>query len=132
MMTATLYKIGSIRLNASAALALGQAPVGPDFFLLPPAERPLLRVSLHWDRSTHLLTLRGGEGPFKLHVYRHARCPLFLLIASAFFRRSRGLRVPAARRFPLSETADRTLVLNREGESVKVSHRRSSRVRRYA
>ena len=126
-MEATLYKIGSIRLSPAAALALGQAPVGPDFFNQPPSERSLLRASLHWDRSAGQLTIRGGEGPFKLHLYHRSSSPLYLIIASSFFRRSRGLPVRAARRFPLLNLGARTLVLDREGDSVKVSRPRSSR-----
>lgn len=129
-LSATLYKVGWIRLSAGAAFALGQGPVDESFFSQPPAERPLLGVSLHWDHAARQLTLRGGEGSFKLHVYHRPGSPLFLIIAGTFIRSQRGLWVPSSRRFPLVEVAERTLVLSRGGGYVRVKRPLSRRKRR--
>lgn len=126
-LSATVYKVGWIRLSAGAASALGQGPADESFFSRAPAERSLLGVSLHWDHAARRLTLRGDEGPFKLHVYHRPSSPLFLIIAGTFIRSQRGLWVPSSRRFPLIEIAERTLVLNRGGECVRVKRPRSRR-----
>lgn len=124
-LSATLYKVGWIRLSAGAAAALGQGPIDRSPQRLP--ESSLLRVSLDWDAFTLQLTLRGGEGPFKLHVYHRTRTPIFLIISYAFFRSSKGLRVRATTKFPLDEVGERKLVLSRGGESLKVSRPRRKR-----
>jgi hypothetical protein len=123
---ATIYKIGTIRLNASAAEGLGLEHVDADYFSRPLTERQSLSISLDWSRSSRLLTIRGGDGPYRLHVYPKAgTLPCFLIIASAFFRQAVGLRVPAARRFGLVEIEERALTLNRDDPySIKVSRRR--------
>jgi len=130
---ASLYKIGWIRLNMAAAYVLGQEVVDEAYFEQPPTERNLLSIELIWDRQTERLTLRGGKGPFKLHVYsrslregelKKSIRPLFMiLISSKFLRISKGLWVPSTRRFVLENVADRTLVLDRAGGGVKVTHR---------
>lgn len=129
-LSATLYKVGWIRLSAGAASALGQRVVDESYFSQPCAERPLLGVSLHWDHAASQLTLRGDGGPFKMHVYHRPASPLFLIIAGTFIRSQRGLWVPSSLRFPLVEIAERTLVLDRGGEFVRVKRPRSRRKRR--
>jgi len=130
---ASLYKSGWLRLNMGAAYALGQEEVDDAYFERPPAERSLLSLELVWDRQKELLTLRGGQGPFKLRVYsrslregelRKSIRPLFMiLVPRKFLRASRELGVPSTRRFTLVKVADRTLVLDRAGGGVKVTRR---------
>lgn len=137
---ASIYKIGWLRLNMGAAYALGQEPMDDTYFERPLAERNLLRVELVWDRQSERLTLRGGKGPFKLHVYsrslrdgelKKSIRPLFMiLVPKKFLRASKGLWVPSTRRFILEKVADRTLVLDRAGGGVKVTHRRPHRPKR--
>src|SRR5215207_3599176 len=130
---ASLYKIGWLRLSMAAAQALGQEPVDIAYFDRP--VRDLLSVKLEWDREARRLTLRGGEGPFKVHVYRRGRLrengtrttgarPMFMIIIpSKFLRASPGLWVSSTHRFTLEPVAERTLVLDRD-LGVKSANRR--------
>jgi len=137
---ASLYKIGWIRLNMAAAYALGQEIVDDAYFEQPPTERNLLSIELIWDRQNKILTLRGGKGPFKLRVYsrsvregelRKSLRPLFMiLISSKFLRASKGLWVPSTRRFTMQKVAEQTLLLDRAGGGVKVTHRTPHRPKR--
>lgn len=121
---ASLYRKGWLRLNLGAAQALGQELIDTAYFDRP--VRELLSVKLEWDREARRLTLRGGEGPFKVHVYRRGRLrengtrttgarPLFMIILpSRFLRASPGLWVASTHRFTLERLAERTLVLDRD------------------
>ena len=132
-LVASLNKIGWLRLSMAAAHALGQQPVDAAYFDGP--ERDLLSVNLQWNRVKRRLTLRGGEGPFKVRVYRRGRLrengtrttgarPLFMIIIpSRFFRAAKGLWVPSTHRFTLERVAEKTLVLDRE-LGVKVANQR--------
>jgi len=128
---ASLYKNGHFALSMAAAYALGQIAIDAKYFERPTSERDLLSVSLEWDQWAMRLTLRGGEGPFKLHVYSRSLVvqgkrklirPLFLIIIpSKFLLASKGLRVRSTHRFKLARVADRALVLDREGGGVKTT-----------
>lgn len=128
---ASLYRKGWLRLSMGAAYALGQDRIDAEYFERPRAD---LRVSLEWDRENKRLTLRGGEGPFKLKVYSRRWFkkdgspqvirPLFMIITPRKFRvASKGLWVPSTHRFTLQKVGEKTLVLDRGAGGVRVKQR---------